>query len=88
MLTRTKPIVAPAVMDLGWVDMKTGEHTNEWGVRVTEHICDTCGVEYTICPGVDNWNNCLADNCDSYDPDCEVDLDNLKPTTGPRLIIH
>ena len=68
--------------------MKTGEHTNEHGVRVTEHICETCGVEFTICPGIDDYPDCLDIDCDSYDPDCEVDLENIKPAGGPRQIIH
>ena len=68
--------------------MKTGEHTNEWGVRVTEHVCETCGVDFTICPGVDDWPNCLDEVCGSYDPDCEVHLNNLEPSVGPRQIIH
>lgn len=68
--------------------MKTGQHTNEYGVKVTEHICDTCGAPFTICPGVDDWANCLAEDCDSYDPSCEVDLNNIQPSTGPRLVIN
>lgn len=68
--------------------MKTGEHTNEHGVKVTEYICDTCGNTFTVCPGVDDWDNCLAENCASYDPEREVDLGNVKPTDGPRLVIH
>ena len=68
--------------------MKTGEHTNKHGVRVTEHICDTCGAEFTLCPGDDRWPDCLDESCASYDPEREVDLDNLKPTTSPRLVIH
>ena len=68
--------------------MKTGEHTNEHGVRVTEHVCETCGGVFTICPGVDDWSNCLSEDCASYDPEREVDLDAIKPTNGPRQIIH
>ena len=68
--------------------MKTGEHTNEHGVRVTEHICDTCGVEFTVCPGVDGWDDCLAESCLSYDPEREVDLSALTPTSGPRQVYH
>lgn len=68
--------------------MKTGEHTNEHGVKVTEHVCDTCGEKFTICPGVDDWPDCLSDDCTSYDPDREVDLDNIEPTTGPRMVVH
>jgi len=68
--------------------MKTGQHTNKHGVRVTTHICDTCGIEFTLCPGVDDWPDCLSEDCASYDPDREVDLDNLEPTTGPKQIFH
>ncbi len=66
--------------------MKTGEHTNEHGVRVTEHICEACGEPFTICPGIDDFPDCLGDDCDSYDPDREVDLNDLR--TGPRQVIH
>ena len=68
--------------------MKTGEFTNEYGVRVTEHICDTCGTLFSLCPGVDDWPDCLGIDCDSYDPDREVDLEDIKPSEGPRQVIH
>lgn len=70
--------------------MKTGEHTNEHGVRVTEHVCDTCGTEFTLCPGEEDWPDCLGEDCASYDPEREVDLDNLEfvDATEPRRVIH
>ena len=69
-------------------DMKTGQHTNEYGVRVTEHICKTCGVEFTVCPGIDNWNDCLVEPCQSYDPERDIDNDLGNLASGPRLVIH
>ena len=73
--------------------MKTGEHTNEHGVRVTEHVCDTCGVEFEICPGIDDYPNCLTIECDSYDPDVELSAEEIEilintPRSGPRRVIH
>jgi hypothetical protein len=68
--------------------MKIGEHTNEYGIRVTEHMCETCGEEFTLTPGADDWPDCLSDKCDSYDPDRETDLDALKPPTGLRKIVN
>jgi hypothetical protein len=68
--------------------MKTSEHTNEHGIRVTEHICETCGVYFSLTPGSDDWPDCLGDDCASYDPDREIDVDELKLPTGPRRIIH
>ncbi len=72
---------------------KTGEHTNIHGVRVTEHICDTCGNTFTICPGIDDYPNCGDIDCTSYDPDTEMtdeeimDLIDRGPQ-GPRMIVH
>ena len=73
--------------------MKTGEHTNEHGVRVTEHTCDTCGLEFTICPGIDDYPNCMTIDCDSYDPDVDMTDEQIMdalhtPNSGPRMVIH
>ena len=68
--------------------MKTGQHTNEHGVQVTEHVCETCEIPFTVCPGVDDWPDCLSEDCASYDPDREVDLNDIRPSTGPRMVIH
>lgn len=50
--------------------------TNEYGTPVAEFKCDTCGTIYTICPqpeNLDNWQNCMAEGCESYDPSRDVD---------------
>jgi len=55
--------------------MKTGEHHNEHGVLVSEHICDTCNKEFTVTPSVENtgWENCMDPDCESYDPKRDAD---------------
>ena len=49
---------------------RIGESTIEYGTKVTVHICDTCGRQFTICP-VDTegffGSDCLAVDCPSYD---------------------
>ena len=72
---------------------KTGEHTNEHGVRVTEHECDTCGMEFTICPGIDDYPNCMTIDCASYNPDIDLSDEEIErlltePNNGPRMVIH
>lgn len=58
--------------------MKIKETTNEHGVPVSHHICDTCGNEYTITSAVEDGTplskNCMADECDSYDPMNDIDI--------------
>ena len=58
--------------------MHTGYSTNQYGTPISTHICDTCGEPFTLCPGVEpereDWDNCLATTCDSYDPMRDVDL--------------
>ena len=49
-----------------------GEGVNEYGTPVTIHKCDTCGDQFSVCPAAptetrDQWDECLADTCDSYD---------------------
>lgn len=66
--------------------MKTGEHKNEHGVLVSEHVCDTCSEPFTVCPGVknDGWENCMAPGCPSFDPNRDVDhLFGGLPHDGP-----
>lgn len=49
---------------------------NEFGTHVSRHVCVTCGARFTVCPAVptnDRWENCLADECASYDPNRDVD---------------
>jgi hypothetical protein len=61
--------------------VKLRDDTNEYGTPVSVHRCDTCGVEFTVCPSVpdgsprlDDWGSCLAETCDSYDIARDVDM--------------
>ena len=51
---------------------------NEYRTGTSHHICDTCKTEFTVIPAVDKsshaFDNCLDDDCASYDPDrdCEI----------------
>ena len=51
------------------------EGLNEYGVIVSVHRCHACGSTFTVCPpaGAD-WGGCQAEDCESYDPDRDVDL--------------
>lgn len=44
---------------------------NEYGIPVSVHKCDSCGLQFTVCPAVDpdgvNWGGCLSRICISYD---------------------
>jgi hypothetical protein len=51
--------------------------TNEYGTLVSEHVCETCGVVFTVCPAAKDetsWRSCSSPYCESYDPDRDVDL--------------
>ena len=58
--------------------MKIKETTNEHGVPVSHHICDTCGNNYTITRAVEDGTplskNCMDDGCASYDPDNDAEI--------------
>jgi hypothetical protein len=56
-----------------------GFDINEYGTRISKHRCDTCGVDFSLCPAVEGdvegkWGNCLAPHCASYDATRDVDL--------------
>ncbi len=53
--------------------MKLREEPNEHGTTTSYHTCDTCGVEFSITPAAD-FKNCLADDCSSYDPHCDIEI--------------
>ena len=58
---------------------KTGERVNEYGTPVSVHTCQTCGMEFTLCPLVpddksDQWPDCMALECESYDPHRDADI--------------
>ena len=45
---------------------------NQYGVRVLQRVCKKCGKGFTVCPypeNPSNWDCCLSDDCESYDPD-------------------
>ena len=45
---------------------------NEYGTPISSHVCKTCKRPFTVVPAVPvdskAWENCLADDCASYDP--------------------
>ncbi len=58
---------------------KIRDDVNEYGTPVSVHKCQTCGVEFTLCPAIpddkaDQWPDCLADGCPSYDPERDMDV--------------
>lgn len=50
---------------------------NKHGTGESHHVCDTCGSDFTITPAVEpdshSFDNCLAEGCDSYDPDRDIE---------------
>ena len=58
--------------------MHLGYVNNEYGKRVSSHKCDTCKAEFTVCPPIEpdslDWDNCLSEECGSYDPDRDADI--------------
>lgn len=55
-----------------------GFSKNEHDIKVSCHKCDTCGGEFTVAPaieeGVAGWENCMSDECASYDPHRDADV--------------
>ena len=64
---------------------------NEYGTPAAEFKCDTCGGIFTVCPrpeNFNNWQNCLANECDSYDPKRDIEWmfpedPKVTPITSP-----
>ena len=49
---------------------------NEYGTRILVRRCKTCNKRFTVCPMPSNpqdWENCMAPECPSYDPDRDCD---------------
>ena len=50
---------------------------NEYGTAVSAHTCKLCHRRYTVCPEVSiddpYWENCLSEDCTSYDASRDVD---------------
>jgi len=55
--------------------LKIGETVNEYGTPVSQHFCEDCQTEFTVCPPAgDDWGGCLSEECDSYDIHRDIDL--------------
>jgi len=48
------------------------EFVNDCGTLVSVSICKVCKREFSVCPPAD-WDECLADDCKSYDPNRDAD---------------
>ncbi len=49
---------------------------NEFGTPVYVGCCRVCGKEFTVCPApetIDEWQECLGEECDSYDESRDAD---------------
>ena len=48
---------------------------NEYGTRVSEHVCLRCGGTFTVCPAYaeEDWGGCLEPTCETYDPSRDAD---------------
>lgn len=56
---------------------RIGLAVNEHGATVTVFVCSTCGFLFTVTGDIDpdTWGTgCLAESCDSYDVERDVDL--------------
>lgn len=75
--------------------MKIRNDVNEFSTPVSVHICEFCGVEFTVCPPVpdeklDDWRGCMALECKSYDPERDADkfFDEGKVIFFPRDLLN
>ena len=55
-----------------------GTKPNKYGTSTSHHICETCGIDFTVCPAKEpwdeGWGNCMGDECPSYDPSRDADV--------------
>lgn len=60
--------------------MKLRDDVNEYGTAITWCLCPYCNKEYYVCPALtddqlETWaDNCLMQECESYDPWRDVEL--------------
>ena len=58
--------------------MKTGEFTDNEGIIRSRHTCDKCGQSFDIAPAIkdneEGYENCLTEECSSYDPHRDLDI--------------
>ena len=50
---------------------------NEYGTPVYVNNCRICGREYSVCPhpdSIEDWQECLSEDCESYDPKRNADI--------------
>lgn len=53
------------------------QSVNKYGVRVSKHVCAACKRPFTLTPAATSeefGNECLADDCISYDPDRDAEI--------------
>jgi hypothetical protein len=54
--------------------MQFARDVNVYGAPISVHLCEECGVVFTVCPPTtDGWGGCLAKTCPSYDPGRDAD---------------
>lgn len=56
--------------------MKLFESFNEHGIPVAHYLCNCCNTCYAVTPAPDkddDWQACLAPDCESYDPSRDMD---------------
>ncbi len=55
---------------------RMGYGFNEHGTKFSMHLCDECGVEYTVTPAADDgrFNRCQVAPCPSYSEENDIDL--------------
>ena len=57
-----------------------GEGVNEHGTAVSLFVCVVCGVDFSVCPAVDeenhgDWAACMTERyCSSYEPTRDAEL--------------
>ena len=70
--------------------MRLPDDTNEHGIPRGNFVCDSCGETFSVVPAPEpdsvDWENCLSENCESYDwkrdPEARgkvVSLDSQRP---------
>jgi hypothetical protein len=56
-------------------DRHVGYGVNEYGTRVSLHVCLVCGREFTVCGAQDGpIGGCLFPECDSYDIERDAEI--------------
>lgn len=59
-----------------------GEMVNSFGVAVYINTCKSCDRKFTVVPYPDDlspWQNCLSDDCPSYNEKRAVEIEDIEP---------